>query len=188
MCIRDRDNGTSRKGFNIALTPPASSPIYLRVLRSGDTFRMYYRYDENEQWVNFKGNSFKFSMDVKRVGIFASTQPNAGLAAPGHTALFDYFFNAAQPIAPEDANAPSLAVKKVGEGSVAMTPSAGPYTCGQQVQLKVTPAAGWRFQNWSGDLNGSNPTQLLTITGRHEVTATFVRLAEIKLFLPLTIR
>lgn len=182
------DNGTSRKGFNIALTPPASSPIYLRVLRSGDTFRMYYRYDENEQWVNFKGNSFKFSMDVKRVGIFASTQPNAGLAAPGHTALFDYFFNAAQPIAPEDADAPGLAVKKVGEGSVAMTPSAGPYTCGQQVQLKVTPAAGWRFQNWSGDLNGSNPTQLLTITGRHEVTATFVRLAEIKLFLPLTIR
>lgn len=182
------DNGSSRKGFNIALTPPASSPIYLRVLRNGDTFRMYYRYDENEQWVNFKGNSFKFSMDVQRVGIFASTQPAGTQTAPGHTALFDYFFNAAQPITPEDADAPALLVTKIGEGSVALVPAQASYTCGQQVQLKATPAAGWRFQNWSAGLNGSNPTQLLTITGRHEVTATFVRLEEIKLFLPLTIR
>ncbi|MBP6016427.1 MAG: InlB B-repeat-containing protein [Candidatus Promineofilum sp.] len=182
------DNGTSRKGFNISLTPPASSPIYLRILRNGDTFRMFYRYDENEQWVNFKGNSFKFSMDVQRVGMFAATQPNGAQPAPAHTALFDYFFNAAQPITPEDADAPSLVVTPVGQGSVALTPITTSYTCGQQVQLKATADAGWRFQNWSGSLNGSSPTQLLTITGRHEVTATFVRLEEIKLFLPLTIR
>lgn len=182
------DNGSSRNRFNIALTPPTSSAISIRVVRNGDTFRIYYRYDEDGDWVNFKGNTFKFSMDVERVGVFASTQPQGAQPAPGHTALFDYFFNAAQPIDPEDAGAPAIIVTPVGQGSVTLTPNATSYACGQQVQLKATPAAGWRFQNWSVGLNGSNPMQTLTVSGRHEVTATFIRLEEIKLFLPLTIR
>ena len=44
--------------------------------------------------------------------------PAGGQPAPGHTAVFDYFFNADAPIAAEDANAPSLTVNKVGQGNV----------------------------------------------------------------------
>jgi hypothetical protein len=71
---------------------------------------------------------------------------------------------------------------------VTLTPSGGNYTCGQQVQLQATPAAGWRFQNWSVDLNGTNPIQTLTVSEKHNVTATFVRITGYNLFLPVAIR
>ena len=160
----------------------------MRLQRNGDTFRLFYRFSETDPWIGFKGSNFKFPMDVKRVGIFASTQPLGSQPAPGHTALFDFFFNAVSPIAPEDANAPAINVTPVGQGTVSLTPNSPTYTCGQQVQLQATPAQGWRFQNWSVDLNGSSPTQTLTVSRKHNVTATFIRIEGYKLFLPLAIR
>ena len=56
-------------------------------LRNGDTFRMYYRYDENEQWSTSRATASSLRW-MQRVGIFASTQP-AGTRLRGHTALFD---------------------------------------------------------------------------------------------------
>ena len=181
------DNGASRNRFSVPIAP-APAEIYMRIQRNGDTFRLFYRFTETDPWTGFKGSNFKFPMEVKGVGIFASTQPLGGQPAPGHTALFDFFFNVNTPISPEDGNAPGIVVNKVGEGNVTLTPNNGNYTCGQQVQLQATPAAGWRFQNWSVDLNGSNPTQTLTVTKKHNVTATFVRITGYKLFLPVAIR
>lgn len=182
------DNGASRNRFNEALPAPASPEMYMRLQRNGDTFRLFYRFNETDPWIGFKGSNFKFPMDVKRVGIFASTQPLGSQPAPGHTALFDFFFNAVSPITPEDANAPAINVTPVGQGTVTLTPNSPTYTCGQQVQLQATPAQGWRFQNWSVDLNGSSPTQTLTVSRKHNVTATFIRIEGYKLFLPLAIR
>ena len=185
------DNGASRNRFSEVVTSPASSEMYIRIQRNGDTFRLFYRLAESDPWIGFKGSNFKFPIDVKRVGIFTSTQPQGGQPAPGHTALFDFFFNAQSPVSPEDGNAPGINVTvapEAGAGTVTLSPSSGPYTCGQQVQLKATPAVGWRFFSWSQDLNGSSPTQTLTLSKKHTVMANFVRLTGFKTYLPVAIR
>ena len=185
------DNGSTRNRFSEQITPPASPEMYMRIQRNGDTFRLFYRFTESDPWTGFKGSNFKFPMEVKRVGIFASTQPQGGQAAPGHTASFDFFFNAQSPISPEDGNAPGINVTiapEQGAGTVTLTPSSGPYTCGQQVQLRATPAAGWRFFSWGVDLNGSALTQTITVNKKYNVTANFVRLTGFSLFLPVAIR
>ena len=125
---------------------------------------------------------FNYYMEVERIGVFAASSAKSG-ARPGHTAIFDYFFNADAPLAPEDANAPGITVNKVGQGTVTQTPAGPNYTCGQQVQLQATPASGWLFQNWSGDLNGTGASRLLTISGKHTVTANFLQRTNFDLFL-----
>ncbi len=164
---------SSRQRFNgqLDLTGVDSPQVSIRVQRIGDTFRNFYRLTDDGAWTSFGGTNFRFPLEVARVGVFAATP---GKTAPGHTVLFDYFFNSAAPIVAEDANAPSVQLDKVGQGTVTMNPAAGPYTCGQQVRFSATPSAGWRFQNYSGALNGSNANQTLTITGAHTVRATFV--------------
>lgn len=187
----DNVNAKVTNRFSEVMTPPASSEMYMRIQRRGDTFRLFYRFAESDPWTGFKGSNFKFPMEVNRVGIFASTQSQGGQPAPGHTALFDYFFNADAPISPEDSNAPGINVTvapEAGAGIVTLTPANGPYACGQQVQLRATPTAGWRFFSWSVDLNGSAPTQTITVSKKHNVTANFIQLTGFKLFLPVAIR
>ncbi len=63
-----------------------------------------------------------------------------------------------------------------GGGSVSQDPppncGAG-YVQGTQVQLTANPAAGYNFDLWSGDLNGSNNPETLTMDGNRSVTASF---------------
>lgn len=175
-----------KKGFGYILDPQASSGISLRIQRTNDNWRVMYRFSDSEPWVGFKGNSFKFGIAVTRVGVFAGSQPaNKQSPAPGHTALFDYFFNAAAPINPEDANAPDIIITPAGEGTVLKDPATGPYVCGQKVKITAVPAAGWRFQNFSVDLNGSTNPQTLTVSKKHRITATFIKLDRIELFMPI---
>ena len=44
---------------------------------------------------------------------------------------------------------------------------------GQRLELKATPAPGWRFTGWSGALTGTNPNPFLFPTKDTRVTATF---------------
>ena len=72
-------------------------------------------------------------------------------------------------------NAYSLTVSIVGSGSVAKVPDQASYHLGDVVQLTPTPAAGWSFSAWSGDISGSlNPVSVI-INGTTSVTATFVQ-------------
>jgi uncharacterized repeat protein (TIGR02543 family) len=67
----------------------------------------------------------------------------------------------------------TLTVNVIGSGSVTKNPDQATYTSGSSVQLTATPAAGWAFSGWSGDLSGStNPTSI-TMNGNKGVTATF---------------
>ncbi|HOS02989.1 MAG TPA: hypothetical protein PKZ01_07900, partial [Candidatus Hydrogenedentes bacterium] len=54
---------------------------------------------------------------------------------------------------------------------------AAPYYVGDVVTLTATPASGWTFQGWSGDLGGSTNPISLTLNTNKSVTATFVRVA-----------
>ena len=137
-------------------------------------------------WTGVGG--FNYGLPVQSVGVFVASTAPRNTPQPGHTALFDFFFNETAPITPEDANAPAITVTKVGQGTVTATPAGPTYTCGQRVQLRAAAATGWRFQNWSVDLNGVNPIQTLVVNRRHNVTATFIQPTSFDIFLPMAIR
>lgn len=62
----------------------------------------------------------------------------------------------------------------VGNGSVTRTPDQSTYTHGSTVTLLATPANGWRFAGWQGDLSGTQVSAALLVDGPKQVTATFV--------------
>ena len=70
----------------------------------------------------------------------------------------------------------TLTMAVVGSGTT--SPAVGTYTYdeGTVVPLSATPAAGWEFDHWSGDVTGStNPTSV-TMSGNKLVAAHFVEI------------
>ncbi len=164
-----------------------ATPSYLRVTRVGPIWGFSFSHD-GETWE--AGGSFTHDMTVTRSGVFGANHgtPNA----PAHTAIVDYFFNTAKPIVPEDGGTPgtfTVTVNKVGQGNVTLSPAKTSYACGEKVTLSAAPANGWSFAGWSGDLSGAAPSQQLTVTRNHTITATFTQgPVERKLFLPIVVR
>lgn len=60
-----------------------------------------------------------------------------------------------------------------GGGSVALNPPSGPYLSNTVVNLTATPASGWSFLQWLGDLSGTNPVASVTMTRNRTVKAIF---------------
>ena len=60
-------------------------------------------------------------------------------------------------------------------GSGVVTPSVGTHTylSGTVVNLQASPATGWDFDGWTGDLESGDNPATLTMDGNKEVTATF---------------
>ena len=72
-------------------------------------------------------------------------------------------------------NTYTLTITKVGEGTVTANPEPtdGKYAYGTIVTLTATPATGYSFTGWSGDLTGTTNPATITMTGDKTVTATF---------------
>ncbi|MEM7028117.1 MAG: LamG-like jellyroll fold domain-containing protein [Chloroflexota bacterium] len=68
----------------------------------------------------------------------------------------------------------TLTVHVIGNGAV--TPSNGTYLAGQIVPLTTTPAAGWAFEHWDGNLSGHDNPVSLTMDQHKVITATFSEL------------
>jgi pectate lyase len=67
----------------------------------------------------------------------------------------------------------ALTTSVSGSGTIARNPNAATYPAGTVVTLTATPAAGFTFAGWSGDLSGSaNPNQIVMNADR-SVTANF---------------
>lgn len=163
-----------------------ATPAYLRVTRVGSSWS-FSSSEDGQAW--FSAGSFVHSMVVTRSGVFGANHGTVP-GIPAHTAIVDYFFNSAAPIVPEDGNDLSnlkVTVNKVGEGAVNLNPAKPGYACGDKVTLTAVPAGGWVFAGWSGDLTGSGPSQQLTVSRNHTVTATFVKSTGAKLYLPMVI-
>lgn len=163
-----------------------STPGYQRVTRVGSQWSFSYSND-GQTWAS--AGSFDHSLTVNKTGVFAANHGGVG-NEPAHTAIVDYFFNSASPIVPEDGNVLdgfSVTVNKVGQGNVTLTPAKDSYTCGEKVTLTATPANGWSFLGWSGDVSGTSPTVELTIARNHNVTATFVQGNAYRIFMPVSI-
>ncbi len=70
----------------------------------------------------------------------------------------------------------TLAVAKVGSGTVWVDPLQSNYERGTTVNLSAVPAAGWEFLSWTGDASGtSNPVSVVMVTNK-SVTAQFGRI------------
>jgi|GEM_PF-2515260 len=68
----------------------------------------------------------------------------------------------------------TLTVNTVGSGAVNLNPPGYIYNTGTDVVLTAVPDSGWLFDQWSGDLTGSENPDTLTMSGNKSVTATFV--------------
>ncbi|MCC6397798.1 MAG: T9SS type A sorting domain-containing protein [Bacteroidetes bacterium] len=64
------------------------APLWLRVIRTGNTWKMYYSKDGSAYTL---ADSFVHAMNVSRIGLFAG---NAGPSPSAFTSEVDYFFNA----------------------------------------------------------------------------------------------
>ena len=179
-------NGTPRAVISgVILT--GGTPSYLRVTRVGDQWSFSYSYNSTD-WTS--GGSFTHPLTVTKTGVYAANHGTPpGRPTPAHTAIVDYFFNSAAPIVPEDGGSAgnfTITANKVGQGTVTLNPSKPTYGCGEVVTVTAVPAANWRFVGWSGDLTGTVPSQQLTVSRNHVVTATFIQ-GNFKTFLPIIV-
>jgi len=70
----------------------------------------------------------------------------------------------------------SVDVSPSGAGSVSLAPSGGTYGPGVQVTLTASPARGYHFVSWSGDISGTNLTTTIAMDDSNKnVIATFER-------------
>ncbi len=69
----------------------------------------------------------------------------------------------------------ALAIATDGNGTIDVSPT-GPYALNQTVTVTATPATGWIFSGWSGDLGGTTNPAALTMTADKSITATFTAL------------
>jgi hypothetical protein len=140
--------------------------LFLRVVRSGNTYTMYHSGD-GVAWTTVDATTVALS--INSVGVYAAN-PVFGVA---YTAEIDYVEHVAVPLTSEDAELNTLTISTVGEGSVDADPPLGAYSCGDTVALTATPDPGWWFTGWSGDHSGMTNPDTIIITGPMSVTATF---------------
>jgi uncharacterized repeat protein (TIGR02543 family) len=69
----------------------------------------------------------------------------------------------------------TLTTNTIGNGTIMKAPDYIGYQYGDVVSLTATPAVGWSFVGWSGDLSGSANPATITINGNKTITATFTQ-------------
>jgi len=68
----------------------------------------------------------------------------------------------------------TLTTSTTGEGSISLNPAGGSYTENTVVSLNATPATGYQFDGWSGDLSGRQNPVSITMDADKNVVASFV--------------
>ena len=93
------------------------------------------------------------------------------IVAPNSTATYTTTFTAQYLL--------TTGVSPGGEGSIAVSPSSGDgyYASGTSVQIAATPASGYRFSTFSGDLTGGTNPQNVVMSAPRTITANFAPLA-----------
>ncbi len=70
----------------------------------------------------------------------------------------------------------TLTINTVGQGSVS---GGGGYNEGETATVTATPASGWEFGGWTGDLSGNTNPGSLTMNTDKTVTATFTEVISV---------
>jgi hypothetical protein len=69
----------------------------------------------------------------------------------------------------------NLAINISPSAGGSVSPAAGAFDEGSVVGLTATPAAGYRFDHWSGDVTGTAAAASVTMSANRSVTAVFVK-------------
>lgn len=132
-----------------------------RVLLAADEARLYLSQDSGVVWTEQRPAGDK---DVRWT--CCSSADGSRLLVGGYAGGRLYTLDTA-------AVTRALAVTRVGSGTVTLDPSGGTYDDGTVVTVTGTPATGYAFSGWSGDLSGmANPARI-TMDGNKAITATF---------------
>lgn len=83
--------------FGVDIAPAQTQPLRMRIVRKGDQWTQSYSVDDGATWQVYK--VFQHALTMTEISLYAG---NSGGAAPANTAVFDYVFNLASPIVPED--------------------------------------------------------------------------------------
>lgn len=100
--------GAEAKKIDISIGVVSSAPMFLRVDRQGNQWKMDYSLNGTD-WT--EAANFSQAMIVKEVGVYAGNSSDSSDedgTPPPFLALVDYFFNSAEPIVPEDPIHPSF--------------------------------------------------------------------------------
>ncbi|WP_449421192.1 InlB B-repeat-containing protein, partial [Pontibacter virosus] len=121
------------------------------------------------QMTLMKGEAFRDPTSSKQNfnpdGVILTTDANAGIAAGV--------------LVSDDASSPdpseeyTLSVNIVGSGTVTKSPEQSSYAAGSTVNLTATPASGYQFAGWSGDVTGTTNPLPVVMNGDVDLTATF---------------
>ena len=68
---------------------------------------------------------------------------------------------------------PTLSVSVSPSGAGSVSPAGGEYESGVQITLTASPASGYTFDHWSGDVSGTSPTIVITMDSNKDITAYF---------------
>ena len=68
----------------------------------------------------------------------------------------------------------TLTINIDGQGATNPSEGSHDYDEGSSVTIVATPASGWRFDHWGGDVSGTNPSISITMNSNKNVTAYFV--------------
>ena len=152
----------------------AAAPLYLRIVRAGNQWTLSYGTD-GASWIAVA--DFPRAMTAANAGIVAGNFSSGG-SVPAHTAVVDYMFSTASPIAAEDAasvpDPVTLDLTASGPGWVDVAPGGASFACGTTVTLTAHPDFGAELSGWGGALSGQqNPVELLLLLGNTAVTASF---------------
>ena len=67
----------------------------------------------------------------------------------------------------------TVSVDPASGGTVSKSPQKSEYIDGEQVELSAEPSSGYRFDHWSGNASGTDPTITITMNSNKTVTAHF---------------
>jgi len=86
-------------------------------------------------------------------------------------------FHPWRPAAPISMYSLVVDVSPSGSGSVSLAPSGGKYEANTQVALTATPASGYRFVNWTGDVGAvadvDSSSAVISVNDDYYITANF---------------
>ena len=78
-------------------------------------------------------------------------------------------------INPEQTNTIQVTdILPIDSGTVSFDPPGGSYLPGTTVSLTPTPAAGYSFDSWTGDLTGSDNPASIIMDSNKNITANFI--------------
>ncbi|HYC88767.1 MAG TPA: InlB B-repeat-containing protein [Thermoanaerobaculia bacterium] len=154
--------------ISTSISAPAAGAWVVDVVGSGNSGSFTAGAGQTERW------------DLAASGMTGATSTKA-LAATGSTTLSwahsgaNRLAHSLAVVSPSGTATPAytLTTNVSGSGSISRSPDAASYASGTVVTLTATPAAGFVFSGWSGDLTGTANPATITMSANRTVTATF---------------